>query len=139
MQSLLYDDYNSLTLCGDLMQRLTNTGIRTWESLEPFVEGMEKVDMKTSYRQSVQLLSVAQAMYKDTIGEEPNYKAYMKSSKVPQPLAYISSDEYDKIDWIERRLNEVYIAYGKKLPSIAIFLNDKNDIRPFVEALRDTD
>jgi len=29
--------------------------------------------------------------------------------------------------------------YGKKLPSIAIFLNNKNDIRPFVEALRDTD
>lgn len=139
MQSLLYDDYNSLTLCGDLMQRLTNTGIRTWESLEPFVEGMERVDMKTSYRQSVQLLGVAQAMYKDTIGEEPNYKAYMKSSKVPQPLAYISSNENDKIDWIEKRLNEVYIAYGKKLPSIAIFLNNKNDIRPFVEALRDTD
>lgn len=78
-------------------------------------------------------------MYKDSIGEEPSYKAYMKSTKVPSPLAYISNDEDDKIDWIEKRISEVYIAYGKRLPSIAIFLNDKGAIRNFVEALRDTD
>lgn len=139
IQSLLYNDYNSLTICGDLMQRLTKSGIRSWESVRPFVEGMKLVDMRTSYRQSATLLKVAQMMYKDTIGDEPNYKAYMKSSKVPCPLAYISTDEDDKIDWIEKRLNEVYVAYGKKLPSIAIFLNNKNEIRSFVDALRDTD
>lgn len=139
MQSLLYDDYNSMTLCGDLMQRLTSKGITSWEQIEPFVENMEKVEMTTSYRQSTNLVNVAKALYKDTIGNEPNYKAYMKSTKVPKPLAFVSASESDKISWIEKRISDVYSAYGKKLPSIAIFLNNKNDIHSFVEALRDTD
>ena len=44
-----------------------------------------------------------------------------------------------KISWIEKRINEVYVAYGKKLPSIAIFLNNKEEIQGFVDRLRDTD
>ncbi len=139
MQSLLYYDYNSLTLCGDLMQRLTDIGIHSWNDLNKILPNIKLVDMRTSYRQSTSLLNVAKALYKDSIGEEPNYKAYMKSTKVPEPLAFISSSEHEKIDWIENRINDVYTAYGKRLPSIAIFLNRKEDIGTFVESLRDTD
>lgn len=139
MQSLLYNDFNSLTLCGDLMQRLTPQGINSWKSIESFVDNMKLLEMKKSYRQSKSLLKVAQALYTDTIGEEPNYKAYMKATNVPEPLAFISNDESAKISWIEKRINEVYVAYGKKLPSIAIFLNNKEEIRGFVNRLRDTD
>ena len=139
MQSLLYNEFSSFTLCGDLMQRLTKQGITSWNAIEPFLDNMKKLDMRTSYRQSTNLLKVAQALYTDTIKEEPNYKAYMKSTKVPEPLAFVSPDESAKINWIEKRINEVYIAYGKRLPSIAIFLNNKDDIRGFVERLRDTD
>ena len=139
MQSLLYNEYSSLTICGDLMQRLTTSGITSWEDIRPFVDEMKIEEMQTSYRQSTSLLKVAQAMYKDTIGEQPNYKAYMRMKKVPAPLAFISQDEDEKINWIEKRISEVYLAYGKQLPSIAIFLNEKNNIRPFVEALRETD
>lgn len=139
MQSLLYNEYNSLTLCGDLMQRLTPTGITSWNRIAPILNNMKVVEMKTSYRQSISLLNVAKELYKDTIGEEPNYNAYMKSKKVPLPLAFVSPDEATKINWIEKRISEVYIAYGKRLPSIAIFLNNKSDIPTFVEALRNTD
>lgn len=139
MQSLLYHDYNSLTLCGDLMQRLTTKGITSWEPLRLILPNMDIVEMRTSYRQSSKLVKIAQKLYKDTIGEEPQYKAYMKSQKVPSPLSIISDNEEEKVEWIEKRIREVYLAYGKKLPSIAIFLNHKSDIRPFVDALRDTD
>lgn len=139
MQSLLYNDYNSFTLCGDLMQRLTKQGIKTWKAITPFLGEMIPLEMITSYRQSKALLNVAQSLYVDTIGEEPGYVAYMKSTKVPEPLYFVSEDESAKISWIEKRINEVYIAYGKKLPSIAIFLNNKEDIKGFVERLRDTD
>ena len=139
MQSLLYNDYSSLTLCGDLMQRLTPQGIKDWRRIEPYLGESKTLEMTTSYRQSVSLLKVAQSLYEDTIGQSPNYKAYMKSTKVPEPLAYVSDDESAKISWIEKRINEVYVAYGKKLPSIAIFLNNKSDIREFVDRLRDTD
>lgn len=139
MQSLLYNDYNSFTLCGDLMQRLTKQGIKTWKAITPFLGEMIPLEMITSYRQSKALLNVAQSLYVDTIGEDPGYLAYMKSTKVPEPLYFVSEDESAKISWIEKRINEVYIAYGKKLPSIAIFLNNKDDIKGFVERLRDTD
>lgn len=139
MQSLLYDDYNSLTMSGDLMQRLTTTGLKEWNELDSIIPDVTPMKMVTSYRQSSRLLNVAKELFKDTMGYEPEYKAFMKSTKVPKPLAFISEDEYSKIDWIEKRLKEVYIAYGKKLPSIAIFLNNKNEIRDFVERLKDTD
>ena len=138
MASLLTMDFNSLTLCGDMMQRLTQSGIRSWNDLDDIVSNMAVVKMKTSYRQSVRLLEFAKSLYKESIGEEPEYKAYLKSKKVPEPLAIISSDEDEKIIWIEQRIKEIYEIY-KRLPSIAIFLNDANDIRDFVIKLKDTD
>ena len=139
MESLLNNEYNSLTLSGDLMQRLTTSGITSWDNVKPLVKNIKVVEMKTSYRQSTKLLKVAKDLYLDTIGQEPNYVAYMKSTKVPKPIAYISSNERDKIEWIEKRISEVYKAYGKQLPSIAIFLNSKDDIPRFVRELEDTD
>ena len=139
MESLLNNEYNSLTLSGDLMQRLTTSGITSWDNVKPLVKNIKVVEMKTSYRQSTKLLKVAKDLYMDTIGHEPNYVAFMKSTKVPKPIAYISSDERDKIEWIEKRISEVYKAYGKQLPSIAIFLNSKDDIPSFVRELEDTD
>lgn len=138
MASLLTMDFNSLTLCGDMMQRLTQSGIRSWYDLNGILSNMVVVKMKTSYRQSVRLLEVAKSLYKESIGEEPDYKAYLKSKKVPEPLAIISGDEEEKIIWIEQRIKEIYDIY-KRLPSIAIFLNDANDIRDFVIKLKDTD
>ncbi len=139
MQSFLNIDYSSFTLCGDLMQRLTAQGITSWEKIRPFVSDMKLLEMKTSYRQSVSLLNVAQSLYRDTIGEEPEYRPYMKSKKVPAPLAFVSHNENDKVEWIEKRIKDAYVAYGKKLPSIAIFLNKKSEISEFVEKLRETD
>ena len=139
MHSLLSINYNSLTLCGDMMQRLTQYGITSWADLDGIVSNPTVVEMRTSYRQSITLLNVARQLYADTIGTEPNYKAYMKNTKVPQPLAFVSEDEEEKVAWIEQRIKEVYIAYDKKLPSIAIFLNDKAEIPRFVELLNETD
>jgi len=139
IQSLLSTKYSSLTLCGDMMQRLTPFGITDWKDIEDIITSPVILKMLTSYRQSSSLLNVARQLYTDTIGTEPNYKAYMKSTKVPKPLAFVSDDEQEKVEWIVQRIKEVYIAYDKKLPSIAIFLNDKNSIPRFVELLNDTD
>lgn len=139
MASMLNMDYSSMTLCGDMMQRLTEQGITDWNELYDIVPNMMVVDMRTSYRQSTSLLNVAKQLYTDTIGVEPNYKAHMKSTKVPKPLYYVSENEHDKITWIEQRIKEVYLAYDRKLPSIAIFLNDKDKISSFVRMLSDTD
>lgn len=139
MQSLLTRDFNSLTLCGDMMQRLTTYGIQSWSELNGVVANPMVVEMKTSYRQSKKLLDVAKQMYIDTLGETPKYKAFMKSNKVPAPLIYIDESEHAKIQWISKRISEVFRAYGEQLPSIAIFVNDKGYIPGFVERLQETE
>ena len=138
MTSFLTTNYSSLTLCGDMMQRLTKSGITSWDEIDNIVPNKQEVKMVTSYRQSTRLLDVAKALFQDTLGHEPEYRAYMKAKKVPAPLAYISDDEHDKVEWIGQRIREIYNIY-KQLPSIAIFLNDESNIPSFVKALKDTD
>lgn len=138
MQSLLTREYNSLTLCGDMMQRMTSYGIKSWNELDDVVNNPTPVEMKTSYRQSKKLLEVARQLYMDTLGEAPGYRAFMKSNKVPAPLVYVEENELYKIDWISKRITEVFRAYGE-LPSIAIFVTDKGYIPHFIERLQNTD
>lgn len=139
MQSLLTREFNSLTLCGDMMQRMTSYGIKSWEELNGVVVNPEPFEMKTSYRQSKKLLEVARRLCKDTLGETPNYRAFMKSSKVPAPLVYVDDNESSKINWISKRISEVYRAYGDQLPSIAIFVTDKGYIPRFIESVQNTE
>lgn len=138
MQSLLTSDFNSLTLCGDLMQRMTTYGIKSWSELKGVVANPTPVEMKTSYRQSKKLLEVARRLYIDTRREVPGYKAFMKSNRVPAPLVYIDENEQLKIGWISKRISEVYRAYGEVLPSIAIFVTDKGYIPRFNTLLQNT-
>ena len=139
MQSLLLREFNSLTLCGDMMQRMTSYGINSWSELDGVIANTTPVEMKTSYRQSKKLLEVARQLYKDSLNVTPNYKAFMKSSKVPAPLVYVDENEHSKIEWISKRISEVYRAYGEQLPSIAVFVTDKGYIPRFAENLQRTE
>ena len=139
MQSLLTREFYSLTLCGDMMQRLTTYGIKSWDELEGVVPKPLKVDLKTSYRQSKNLLDVARQIYIDTLNEIPSYIAFMKSNKVPAPLVFIDENEHTKIQWISKRISEVYRAYGEQLPSIAIFVNDMGYIPGFMDRLKESE
>ena len=139
IESLLTIEFNSLTLCGDMMQRMTEYGIKSWSELKDIVHNPVVVEMKTSYRQSKKLLEVARRIYVDTLGETPSYNAFMKSNKVPSPLVYIDENETYKVQWISKRISEVFRAYGEQLPSIAIFVNDKGYIPRFIEILQSTD
>lgn len=139
MQSLLTQGFNSLTLCGDLMQRMTPYGIKSWKELEGVIVNPVVVEMKTSYRQSKKLLEVARQLYRDTLNETPNYRAFMKSNKVPAPLVCVDENELNKIEWISKRIQEVHRAYGEQLPSIAIFVTDKGYIPHFIDNLESTE
>ncbi len=139
MQSLLSRDFYSLTLCGDMMQRMTAHGITSWEEIKDIVPEPKKIELKTSYRQSRKVLEVARHLYEDTLHKTPNYRAFMSSGKVPEPLLFVSAQENEKIEWISKRISEVYRAYGEILPSIAIFVNDKGYIPNFINRIMGTD
>lgn len=138
MQSLLLREFSSLTLCGDIMQRMTSYGIKSWKELSSVLVDPEMYEMKVSYRQSKKLLEVAKSLCMDELREEPQYRAFMTSNKVPAPLVYVEKNEQSKIEWISKRISEVYRAYGENLPSIAIFVTDKGYIPQFLANLQDT-
>jgi hypothetical protein len=97
------------------MQRLTKSGITSWDEIENIVPDKKELKMITSYRQSTRLSEVAKSLYRDTLKKEPEYKAYMRSKKVPAPLSYVSGEELDKVEWIGQRIGQVYNIY-KQLP-----------------------
>ena len=139
MQSLLSREFSSLTLCGDIMQRMTNYGIKSWEELDGVLVNPKPFEMKTSYRQSKKLLEVAKQICVDELKEVPKYRAFMTSNKVPAPLVYVEGNELLKIEWIAKRISEVKRAYGGNLPSIAIFVTDKGYIPRFIKFLQNTE
>ena len=139
MCSFAHKDFSAITLSGDLMQRLTKTGLASWDELQFVLPKYEVIPLEISYRQSTKMLDVARELYQDTIGELPVYKAFMDEEKVPDAIAYISDSLQDKINWLEERIKEIYKAYGKSMPSVAIFLKDEDRVAKFTRLLKETD
>jgi hypothetical protein len=135
MHSLSHHEFSAVTLCGDPMQRLTKIGIKSWDEIDTIIPENIVKELRISYRQSPTLLKLAGRIFKDTLGYDPEYKAHLLPvPDEPQPLLYCSEDEDEKIRWIARRIIEVYKIYNF-LPSIAIFIDKKEDIPAFVGKL----
>ena len=140
IHSLSDHEISSVTYSGDIMQRLTDGGIRNWEELKPFIKSFEEKKLVISYRQSPTLLDVATLIYNKATKEEAEYISFMdKDEKEPQPLYFIDEDEEERVDWISKRILEIYKAYGGSIPSIAIFLSKEEKIENFANKLSEVD
>lgn len=52
MASFRHYEFNTMTLCGDIMQGLNNYGIESWEQLKKYILPNLKIfEFKVSYRQ----------------------------------------------------------------------------------------
>lgn len=140
INSFRHPQLSSVTLSGDIMQRMTNEGLDSWEDFSSVVAGTERKDLEVSYRQSPTLLSLAQSIYEKSTGNKANYKSYIeKDAAEPKPLILVSDDEEEKLDWIAERIIEIYKAYGDSIPSIAIFLPNENQLEGFANKLGNLD
>ena len=140
INSFRHPELSSVTLSGDVMQRLTKNGLNAWEDFLDVVPGTEIKDLEVSYRQSPTLLSLAQSIYEVSTGKKANYKSYIEKVDVePKPLMFIAEEEEKKLRWISERIIEIYRAYGDTIPSIAIFLPDENLIDQFANRLGNCD
>lgn len=141
MISFRYYDFSSITLSGDIMQGLSSNGIRSWKDLKDTVlPNLEIRPLNISYRQLPTLLDMARDMYKDDQGEYPAYYSDKeKSDDEPKPLLYISDDEEEKAVWISNRILDIYNAYNKELPSVAIFVGEDVNIKDFIDRIVDLD
>lgn len=141
MVSFRHYDFSSITLCGDVMQGLNSNGIRHWKELQKSILPNLKIfPLNISYRQLPTLLEMAREMYKDDQKEYPLYQSDKeKSANEPKPLLLISNDEDEKAEWISNRILDIFNAYDKELPSVAVFVGDDVNIKEFIDRIVDLD
>ena len=119
--------YDCVTLSGDLMQRVTDFGLRGWEEYESVASavGLAPVlhaNLQVSYRQSRRLHSVTTRLYEASMGNTPSTRsAYRPSEHDPSPLLRVGTDLHDCADWIARRIVEIRRSYDDQgiIPTIA--------------------
>ena len=137
--------FNSFSIVGDLMQRMTESGIRDFAECELFAKNMRSCAVERAYRQSGRLLEIAAILYRESMGCEPPFRAGYKESgeNDPPPLLRIARDDAadanDAADakWIASRVREVYQAHAGKLPPTAIFVSTNEQIEKFDSFLKE--
>ena len=140
INSFGHPELSSVTLSGDLMQRLSEHGLNSWEDFSRFITLTERRDLVVSYRQSHTLLSLAQAIYEKLTGAKADYRSYIEKDEAePKPLMIITDREEEKLNWIADRIIEIYKAYGDSIPSIAVFLPEESQLEVFARKLGSID
>ena len=77
----------SVTLCGDLAQRLTSVGVRKWEDLSGVIGRMKVNELQMSYRQGPKVLEIAEDIYRKATERDHEFVSYFQSSdEEPDPL-----------------------------------------------------
>ncbi|MDX2246510.1 MAG: hypothetical protein SF052_07035 [Bacteroidia bacterium] len=140
IQSLSHPEISSVTYSGDLMQRLTHGGVRTWEDLSLFIDNLQIKKLQVSYRQSPTLLEIAKGIYHRATQGHAQYVSFSeRDPKEPAPLLYRNDSQEEQIEWISGRILEIYKAYGDWIPSIAVFLPHESEIENFARSLGQMD
>lgn len=127
--------FRSFTMVGDLMQRMTQRGIRNFSECEMFAPGLAQRAVKKSYRQSRRLTELAVKLYGEFIGEEaPFASAYKETQKGPDLLLHFAAGNEVMAEWIADRVVEIHSAYDK-FPSIAVFVANEGQAREMATML----
>lgn len=135
---LAYPKYKSVTFAGDLMQRVTDVGISNWDECEFFSKQINRKQLEISYRQTPILLEVARKLYRNSIGQEPPFKSnFSENFYSPKPLKFKTDIDENLGEWIANRISEIYKINEEKLPSIAVFVPEENDIDFAFEAIQE--
>ncbi len=136
MHKLSSPAFESFTVCGDPMQRLTSHGIQDWEDVRELAGAFHLNILHRSYRQTARLLAVAADLYRHTMEKEPPFEsAYQANESDPPPLAFKVRDGESAEAWIAERIVEIWAANKHQLPSIGIFVPEAADEAAWVQRL----
>ena len=128
----------SFFICGDINQRLTGWGIKSYEVIGWVSPDIERRTITVSYRQSEQLVRFAKAVA--TLGgSEPDDIVLPDRLDIegvaPVGKEHLSSDP-DRAAWLSQRIREIEKVVGK-VPTIAVLVNDEAEVEPLAEALNE--
>jgi DNA polymerase III delta prime subunit len=129
MYHLAHPEFKSVSFAGDLMQRVTTSGVTNWKECEFVSNDLQKQELVISYRQTPVLLQIAGKLYENTIGQKPPFHSKnADDSQDPRPLKFKADNNEELGEWVAQRVNEIYKINNSKLPSIAVFVPEENDI-----------
>ncbi|WP_416308566.1 ATP-binding domain-containing protein [Neptunicella sp. SCSIO 80796] len=127
---------NSFFACGDFNQRITSTGIRNDEQLKWILPSLNTKNIKTVYRQSRKLNSLAKDLLQifggdmSALGEVPEESNHNGVN----PALLENADKVKLVEWIADRIKEVEKSV-RQLPTIAVLVNSESEVKPMAEAL----
>jgi hypothetical protein len=138
MYQLAHPEFKSVSFAGDLMQRVTQSGLTDWSECEFISDSLKKQELIISYRQTPILLKIAGKLYENVIGQKPPFHSNnVDDNQDPRPLKYKVEHNENLGEWIAGRVQEIYEINGSKLPSIAIFVPEENDIDPTCQIIEE--
>jgi hypothetical protein len=126
----------SVFACGDFNQRMTSWGIRSLDEVKMVFPDVDVRRITTTYRQSRRLNELARAIVEafGGSGDVATVPADMDFEGESPVLIEGCSVQASLVAWIAERIREIERFVGK-LPSIAIFVGNDQDVQPLAEAL----
>ncbi len=125
-----------VTISGDLMQRVTETGLRDWSELENVCRPYQTCELNISYRQTERLFNIARDLYKHATGLQPKFKsAYPHRPEDPPAVSFKSGKETPAAKWLVERICEIFILGSNHLPTTAILVPTPADVEQLKAAL----
>jgi hypothetical protein len=122
-------NFGGVTLCGDLMQRVTESGLKEWSDLKDIADNYDGRELRVSYRQTERLFAIAKDLYRHVQAVDPDFSsASPKRSQDPPPLLHRGTDEYPTEQWLKDRICEIHALCGQHLPSTAILVAHQDDV-----------
>ena len=125
-------------MCGDLNQRLTGWGIKSYDEIDWIVSDIERHKITVSYRQSERLVNLAKsvAMLGGSQPDEIVLPDRLDIEGVAPVWKTRLSSDADRADWLSDRIREIENMVGK-VPTIAVLVNDEQEVEPLALALEE--
>ena len=132
MERFALPKIGGVSICGDLMQRVTKDGLQAWEDLAEMSGTYDSYELSLSYRQTATLFEIANKLHRQMTKKESNYRsANAPSSNDPQPLSKKCPNLSDAGEWIAGLIEEILSSNGGRLPGMAILVPDKETVEVF--------
>lgn len=137
MASLAHPQIRSFFACGDFNQRITSFGTRSMKEMSWVLRDIESKKVTIAYRQSKQLHELAKQIVAQSSDDANDAEpSNFLESVNPPILATNLSLQKEIVGWLAQRIVEIE-KFVKKLPSIAILVNDEHKVSSIATALNE--
>lgn len=130
--------YKSITLAGDIRQRSSYSGIKSWDDCFKILPGLEHHEVEIAYRQSPRLIDIASWIISIEEGGNKYLKSAYQENEVPFPLPLmkIIPERRATYKWVVDRIIDIKNFHGGLTSAIAILSPSEHDATLFSDEFK---